>query len=385
MATTVRTRPSAGLGQARLQTVKGSRVRIRPREFRQADFGILVATIVSSLAVVWILFEQLTLLSGPFGFIICWLASFLVLYWAVNLQLYGRQVAADRFVAALVASGALCMMTPLVLLTWFLIDEGYRYFSLHLFVATQAGALETASAHGPKAGLAHAIVGTFEQVGLATAMGVPAAVLTAIFLNEVGGRLTRWVRIVVTAMSGTPAIVAGVFIYSVWIVSFHNGYSGFAGSMAIAVILLPTVTRGTEEVLKLVSGDLREAAAALGAPEWRIVWSVVLPTAFSGLLTAVLLGIAVGIGETAPLLMTVFGNKTMNADPFSGPQASLPLLIWQNAKSSQPSDVHLAYAAALVLFLLVFMVFMLARFLGNPWLLRTIRARQDRRAARTGP
>jgi phosphate transport system permease protein len=173
--------------------------------------------------------------------------------------------------------------------------------------------------------------------------------------------------------------VAGIFIYSVVVI--HFGFSGLAGSLALAVLLLPTVTRGTEEVLKIVPDDLREASAALGAPQWRTVWSVVLPTARSGILTAVLLGIAVAIGETAPLLFTVFGAPSTNWNLFSGPQASLPLLIYEAVRSSSTANVSLGFTAALVLFLMVFTVFILARILGSPWLSRTVRARSNKRMA----
>jgi phosphate transport system permease protein len=201
--------------------------------------------------------------------------------------------------------------------------------------------------------------------------------LTAVYLNEVGGRLAQPVRVVVTAMSGLPAIVAGIFIYSVWVSYFH--FSGVAGSLALAVLLLPTVTRGTEEVLKIVPDDLREASAALGAPQWRTVWSVVLPTARSGILTAVLLGVAVSIGETAPLLFTVFGNTVTNWNLFSGPQASLPLLIYESIRSPQASQIALGYAAALFLFLMVFFVFILSRILASPWLGQKLRSRTNQR------
>jgi phosphate transport system permease protein len=134
-------------------------------------------------------------------------------------------------------------------------------------------------------------------------------------------------------------------------------------------------------VLKIVPNDLREASAALGAPQRRTVWSVVLPTARSGILTAVLLGIAIAIGETAPLLFTVFGANTTNYNLFSSPQASLPLLIYTSVRSPLSSNVALGYTAALVLFLMVFLVFILARILGSPWLGRTVRGRANRRSA----
>jgi len=195
----------------------------------------------------------------------------------------------------------------------------------------------------------------------------------------VGGRMTRWVRIIVTAMSGVPAIVAGAFVYSLLIETLHFGYSGFAGALALSVLLLPTVTRGTEEVLKIVPDDLREASAALAAPQWRTVWSVVLPTARSGLITAVLISVAVALGETAPLILTIFGNKLMNANPFSGPQSALSLLAYTEVRSSQAADIQLGYTAALVLFIIVFIIFILARVLGSTWLGDKIRGRRNAR------
>jgi phosphate transport system permease protein len=354
---------------------------------RPAELGVLGVSVASSLAFVWILFEQLTFLSGPAGFVICWFITFLVLYWFVNLQLYGRNVAADRVVAALVTLGAVCMFAPLVLLVVFLFIKGWQLLSVHLFFSTQKGVLELCvpGEPCPKPGVAHAIVGTLEQIGIAAAMGVPAGVLTAIYLNEVGGRMTRWVRIIVTAMSGVPAIVAGAFVYSLLIETLHFGYSGFAGSLALAVLLLPTVTRGTEEVLKIVPDDLREASAALAAPQWRTVWSVVLPTARSGLITAVLISVAVALGETAPLILTIFGNKLMNANPVSGPQSALSLLAYTEVRSSQAADIQLGYTAALVLFIIVFIIFILARVLGSTWLGNKIRNRRNRAAGSSMP
>ena len=155
-------------------------------------------------------------------------------------------------------------------------------------------------------------------------MGVPLAIATAVFLNEVGGRGVRLVRTVVTAMSGTPSVVAGIFIYSILILTHVLTYSGFAASLALVVILLPSVTRVVEEVLRVVPGGLREASLALGAPQWRTVWSVVLPTARSGVVTAVLLGVARIVGETAPLLFTAFGSQVINSNPFAHPQAPCP-------------------------------------------------------------
>jgi phosphate transport system permease protein len=364
--------------------IGAARLRLRPRDFGLCDIGLLAASVVSSLAVVWILFDQLTLLSGPFGFIVVSLVVFLLLYWFVNLLVGGRRLAADRLVAALVTIGALCMFTPLALLVVFLFVKGLPLLSMHLLTSTQKGVPEICVPHlpCPKPGVLHAVVGTLEQTALAVLIGVPAGVLTAVYLNEAPGRFASWVRVVVTAMSGLPAILAGMFIYAFWIVSFHQGFSGLAGAMALAMILLPIVTRGTEEVLRIVPNDLREASTALGSPQWRTVFKVVLPTARSGLVTAVLLSIAVSLGETAPLLLTIFGNTALNADPFHGPQAALPLVIFTEVKSPRQTDINLAYAAALVLFLMIFLIFILARLLASTWLGNRLRSQRNRRLIR---
>ena len=348
---------------------------IKTRDFKPSDVLLLAITILTSYSIVWIIFDQLTLLSGAFGFVVCTVAVFLVLYWFVNFQIYGRHMAVDRLLGGLVTLGALCMITPLALMVYYVFAKGLPLLSWTRFTQTQAGV-------GPlspisKGGFLHAIVGTLQQVALAALMGIPIALLTAVFLNEIGGKIASSVRTVVTAMSGTPAILAGVFIYSIWVLTVH-GYSGFAASLALAILLLPTVTRGTEEVLRIVHNDLREASAALGAPEWRTVWSVVLPTAQSGLLTSILLGIAVSIGETAPLIMTVFGSQVMNANPFKNPQAALPLVVYQQIKLPSKSAVALGYTCALVLFIIVFGIFLLARILGSNWLQGTIRDRRGK-------
>jgi phosphate transport system permease protein len=214
-------------------------------------------------------------------------------------------------------------------------------------------------------GVGQAIVGTIEEVALAALMAVPLAFMTAIFLNEVGGWGTRFVRTIVTAMSGVPSVVAGVFIYAVFIESHVLGYSGFAASMALFVLMLPSVTRTTEEVLRVVPGGLREASLALGASEWRTVRQVVLPTARSGLITAVVLGIAIAAGETAPLLFTAFGNTNMNWNAFHGPQGALPLVLYEDILAAQTAVVQLAFTAAFVLLALVLILFVVARLFGR--------------------
>ena len=335
------------------------------REFGPKSVAVLLATAVSSWAVVWIFFYELTLLSGAFGFILCWYACFLTMYWVVTVLTVDRGAATDRIATTVVASCAALLMGALLYIIIWVFVRGVGHFTIGFLWRTMAFYQPADPRLFSDVGVGHAIVGTLEQVGLAALFAVPLAFLTAIFLNEVGGWGTRFVRTIVTAMSGVPSIVAGVFIYAIFIVPHVIGYSGFAASMALFVLMLPSITRTTEEVLRVVPGGLREASLALGASEWRTVRQVVLPTARSGLITAVLLGVAIAAGETAPLIFTAFGNNNLNANAFHGPQGALPLVLYEDIFVAQAVVVQLAFTAAFVLIVLVLILFVLARLLGR--------------------
>jgi phosphate transport system permease protein len=338
----------------------------RIHDFGLTGIALLGMSAISSFALVWVLFYQLTLLSGVFGFLVCWYVCFLAMYWLATAQVIDPSVATDRVVTTLVASAAGLVVGALMYVVIWVVIHGVGHFNLGFLFRSMA---YFQPADGEKifnqVGVGHAIVGTLEEVGFAALVGVPLAVLTAVFLNEVGGWGTRFVRTVVTAMSGIPSIVAGLFIYALFIQSHILGYSGFAASLALFVLLLPSVTRTTEEVLRVVPGGLREASFALGASEWRTVWSVVLPTARSGLITAMVLGVAIISGETAPLIYTAFGNPNMNANLFHGPQGTLTLILWENIFAAQKVVVQLAFTSAFVLLSLVLILFVVARLLGR--------------------
>jgi phosphate transport system permease protein len=339
---------------------------LRPSDFGAIDIVLLVGSAISSLALVWVVFYQLTLLSGGFGFLVCWYVVFLALTWFGTAQVIERQVATDRVVAVVVVSAALLMVGLVVFIVLWVVVKALP--TIHwgsIFTKDQKQLVLTDPNVLNHVGVLHAIIGTFEQVAIATLLGVPIAIATAIFLNEVGGRGVRLVRTVVTAMSGTPSVVAGVFIYSMLILTHVLPYSGFAASLALMVILLPSVTRVVEEVLRIVPGGLREASLALGAPQWRTVWSVVLPTARSGVVTAVLLGIARIVGETAPLLFTTVGSSLTNTNPFAHEQEALPLAIWSNVRQANQIDIDLAFQAAFVLIAVVLILFTAARIFGR--------------------
>jgi phosphate transport system permease protein len=355
---------------------------LRPSDFGKKDVGLLLVAALSSFCMVWVIFDQLTILSGAFGFFVCWYVDFLALTWIATAQVIERKVATDRVVSVVVVSATLLVVS---LVVFIVVWVAYRAVpTIHwgsLFTKDQQHFQVAAPNALSTVGILHAIIGTFEQVLIAAAIGVPAAIATAVFLNEVRGRGSRIVRTVVTAMSGTPSVVAGIFIYSILILDHVLTYSGFAASLALTVILLPSVTRVVEEVLRVVPSGLREASAALGAPQWRTTWSVVLPTARSGVVTAVLLGVARIVGETAPLLFTAFGSQVVNGNPFSQPQSALPLVIWSNVRTAEPVLIDLAFQAAFVLMSIVLVLFVLARVFSRAKS-KNRRAKQDDMLAR---
>ncbi|MEU0861254.1 phosphate ABC transporter permease PstA, partial [Streptomyces griseofuscus] len=209
----------------------------------------------------------------------------------------------------------------------------------------------------------HAIIGSLEQVGLATLIGAPIGVLTAVYLVEYGrGGLARAVTFFVDVMTGIPSIVAGLFILSLMLMADMQPF-GFAGSLALAILMMPVVVRSTEEMLKLVPNELREASLALGVPKWRTILKVVLPTSIGGITTGIMLAIARIAGETAPVLLLVWGNSFINNNPFSGAQQSLPLYIYQQYSQSSGSTAAFdrAWAASLTLIAFVMILNLAAR------------------------
>ncbi|HEY1421089.1 MAG TPA: phosphate ABC transporter permease PstA [Candidatus Dormibacteraeota bacterium] len=353
------------------------RARVRPRSLLVDDWLLLGGSAAGSFCLVWVLYQNLAAEPSVAGFVVWWFVAFASMYWTSVFRLQGRVLATDRLMSFVIAAGAAAMLVPVFVIMGFVFYKGAGVITPHFFVETNqfCGQLD-----GPKCGgVAHAIVGTLEQVGIGIVIAVPLAILSAVFLNEVGGPLRRPVRIFVDAMSGLPSIVAGLFIYAVWVIGLGRGFSGFAASAALSLLMLPTITRTSEEVLRLVPDGLREGSLALGGSEWRTVWNVVLPTARSGLITAVVLGIARAVGETAPLILTAFGASVMNANPLAGPQESLPHFVYQYIHYNPGSAPYQrAWAAAAVLTLLVLGLFAIARGLGAAM---SIEARQ-RRAAR---
>ncbi|MFE9098836.1 phosphate ABC transporter permease PstA [Streptomyces sp. NPDC007264] len=280
--------------------------------------------------------------------------------YTVAARVEGRRQAKDRVATSLVWVSFVIAVIPLASLVWETVKRGAKVFDGY-FLSHSMGVVADTETGG---GIYHAILGTLEQVGLATVIAVPVGVLTAVYLVEYGrGTLAQAITFFVDVMTGIPSIVAGLFVLSFWILILDMGYSGFAGSLALSILMMPVVVRSTEEMLKLVPNELREASLALGVPKWRTILKVVLPTSIGGITTGVMLAIARITGETAPVLLLVWGTSFINSNPFEDPQASLPLYIYQQYANSAGSGAAYdrAWAAALTLIGFVMILNLVAR------------------------
>ncbi len=272
-----------------------------------------------------------------------------------------RRKVVSQVMLTLTGVAAFLVVVPLLLIAWHLLSQGAQAINVDFFTQLPVPVGEEGG------GMAHAIVGTFFLVGLAGLIGIPVAVGAGVYLAEArSSPLANLVRFVADVMNGIPSIVTGIFVWA-WLVLWMGGFSLLAGSVALAIMLIPMVTRTTEEMVRLVPKELREGGIALGFTRWRTTLGIVLPAARSGILTGVMVALARIAGETAPLLFTAFGN------PFwewrlNEPIAALPLLIYQYAISPYDEWHRLAWAAALVLIGLVLLISLAARFLiRNPY------------------
>jgi phosphate transport system permease protein len=340
----------------------------RPRQLTALDAASMAACVATSSSLAWLLFAKVTDGVGWFGFLLCAYIGAVSLYFLVTSERLGRLTAVDQLATIIVGTIGVVVAVPLVLLIGYLVVKGITALRLTFFTEDQAGITPTQPATA--GGGSHAVVGTIQQVGLALLWALPLGLATAVFLNESRSRWRRVVRIVVDSMSGLPSVVAGLFIFATLILPLAEtnaifSFNGFMASLALALTMLPTIARTVELVLRLVPNGLREASLAMGASRARTVWSVVLPTARTGMATAVVLGIARAVGETAPLLFTAFGYDLMNADPFHGAQESLPLFVYRNIRKPDVNAIARGYAGALVLMFIVLALFAVARIIGR--------------------
>jgi phosphate transport system permease protein len=265
----------------------------------------------------------------------------------------------NTIMLALMAAAVLCVAIPLVAVLWSVISRGavvaFQHFP-DFFTETIPVVSRRA---GP--GMGPAILGTLLVTGGATLIAVPLGILGAVYLHEYGGnhQFARLVRFMSTVMTGVPSVVMGLFVYLLWTLRF--GYSAFGGALALAWLMLPVVIGSTEQMLRLVPTHLREAAYALGTTKSRTILTVVLPAALPGIVSGSLLAVARAAGETAPLLFAVGAATSYNPQLFSGANTALSVQIFANANSSFPAAQERAWAAALTLVLLTFIVTLVAR------------------------
>lgn len=334
------------------------------RSVRLIERFELFGAAASAMAVTTLLFSWFTPLQSDLGWVVVAFLLFLTIYGVLTSLDAGWQEIQDRVVTSLLYSAGFILFGALIFIVAFALLRGQDAL-VHLNFFTQdlrnAGPLDPLD----KGGIVHAILGTLIQISIALAITIPLGITTAVFLNEVGGRFARFVRTISDAMTALPSIVAGLFIYAAVIILITHTRSGFAAALAISVMMLPIIIRASDVVLRLVPRNLREASLALGSSRWQTVWHVVLPTARSGLVTAVILGTARGVGETSPVLLTSGVSSQINLNPFDGPMISLPLQVFTFVRSPEPGFIARGFGTAAVLITLVLILFALARALGG--------------------
>jgi phosphate transport system permease protein len=308
-------------------------------------------------------FVAATELKGKLAYAFIFFVAYAVITSTHSFIIRGPQAAKDSFVSTLVALGAVATVTPIASILFTVVKNGAP--GLHPGILSNDMSMAAATDPIASGGVLHAITGTLTMVVLALLMSVPIGILTALYLTEVRGKFAGPVRFLVQAMSGVPSIVAGLFVLSAVLYPITKGYSALMGAMALTILMIPTIARTSEEVLLLIPNDLREAGTALGGTQWRTVAMIVVPAARSGLVTAIILGVARIAGETAPLLLLTGGGDKVNPNPFSGSVGSLPYYIWKGFNSGSSDALTRAWAGLLVLMIVVLILFVAARALSN--------------------
>ena len=290
---------------------------------------------------------------------------YMVVTYLISRSVEGRRKATDRMVTGWVTAAFSLAVIPLVSLTWTVVEKGLNRLDADFFSQSMRNVV------GAGGGALHAIVGTLELTGIATVISVPLGIMTAIYLVEYGrGKLARAVTFFVDVMTGIPSIVAGLFAFSLFLILLGpaSAINGFAGAISLAVLMTPVVVRATEEMLKIVPNELREASYALGVPKWLTILKVVIPTALAGIATGVIIAIARIIGETAPLLLAAGFTTSMNYNPFAEKMMTLPVFVY-TSYAIQGTDfqsyIDRAWAGALTLMIIVMVLNLIARIISK--------------------
>ena len=328
------------------------------KERGQKTLNLLIAVAISFV----LLYS--TGLNGKLGWVAAFFFSYVSVSFIAEYRRAGKPAAQDSLLTSISRFAIFLAIIPIASILATVISKGWR--GLHWGLFTQDMSEATVNSPIQEGGMLAAIVGTLIMVGLALIFTLPIAILTALYLTEIKGKFARPIRFLVQAMSGVPSIVAGLFILSSIVYPVTGERSGLMGALALSILMIPTVARTAEEVLLLIPNDLREAGLALGATQWRTVAMVVVPAVKSGLVTAIILGVARVIGETAPILLVSGGGDATNFNPVSGPMGSIPFYVW-NAflLGGSEESTQRTWAGLLVLLLWVLILFTIARYISS--------------------
>jgi len=326
---------------------------------RQRVPGLLVAlgAVLFTVALL-----AITPLKGKLGFFIVFVPTITVCEYLLARIRSNQKVAQDVLISSVMWSAAFLVFLPIVSILMTTVVRGVHGLKFNLF--TQTMKVTAYSDPLNQGGLLHALIGTIYLIVLTTVISVPLGLLTALYITEIRGKGSSFIQFIVQAMSGVPSVIAGLFIFSAVILATPLKASSIVGAFALSLLMVPTVTRASQEVLALIPNDLREAGLALGATQWKTVSMVVVPAAKSGLITAMILGVARIAGETAPLLFVLGGTDAMNLNPFHNFNSGLPLYIWKGILIGDEQAVNRAWSGILILLVTVLIFFTTARILG---------------------
>ena len=273
----------------------------------------------------------------------------------VRSRIDRRRATFDRTMRTVAFVAAVVCVVPLAAVIIFVAVNGAPALNLDLLT-------KAPKALGVGGGAASAILGSLQMIPLAALMAIPIGIAAAVYVSEFGSRRSaRIVRFAADVLVGIPSILVGIFVFTLLVLPFHQ-FNAFAGSVALALLMVPVIMRTAEEVVRLIPSSLREASLALGIPMWRTVLSVVLRTGLTGILTGVMLAVARAFGETAPLLFTALGSRLVNVGDFSKPMDSLPIFVYTNARAPITALNQQAWGAALLLLLIVLTINIAVRF-----------------------
>ena len=334
-----------------------------PWNKRSSNFSLIIGLSSIFPILLFLVALNITELSGAGALLTVFLPLQLLAAAIAAIVTRGRRGVADSQLSVFVYFATFFVIIMLGSIIYSIFSWGLKAVSPHFIYQNNVYVTPTTALDYGGAG--HALVGSLLVVGLATLFAVPLGLAVAVYLTETRGRFKGPVRFLAQSMSGLPSIVAGLFVYAVFIATGTANLSGWLGSLALALLMLPTVVRMAEEVLKLVPGDLRSAALALGAPQRRAFFQVIMPTAKAGLITAVLLGVARIVGETAPLILTTRLMSETSFNPFYGDLATLPTFIFSNLTAGFDTGRARAWGAAFLLLAVVGLIFGATRALTS--------------------